>query len=426
MDPVARFQAPRGTRDILPPESGRQTALVSRFANLAGRAGFGQIMSPIFEEVGVFARIGEATDVVSKEMYDFFDRDDPPRHLALRPELTASVVRAFVQHRPVTPWKVWYEGPQFRYEKPQAGRYRQFTQVGVEALGTDDAHIDVEVIALAWAFYRDLGLRQVDLHVNSLGDPTCRPAYLAALAAYLEKRSGELTEQSRATLAVNPLRVLDSKRAPDQSIIDDAPRMVDHLSPECRDHFERVRAGLDALGIPYSISPRLVRGLDYYTKTTFEFASVALESAQNAVGGGGRYDRLAEDLGGPPTPGIGFALGVERILLACDAEGAFVAPSLAPDVFVIDVTGGLEAVRLTHELRDAGLRADRAFDARSMKAQMKAADRSDAVVAVIVGDDELAAGTVTLRDLRGDRGQHAVSRADVVSAARRLLSEGQP
>ncbi len=351
---MVRFQSPKGTRDILPPESGRQRALVDLFADLVGRAGYGQVVSPLFEELGVFTRLGESTDVVTKEMYDFFDRDDPPRHLALRPELTASVVRAFVQHRPVTPWKVWYEGAQFRYEKPQAGRYRQFSQVGVEVLGSDDPLVDVEVIALAADFYAALGLREVRLLVNSLGDPTCRPQYLEALSAYLESRRDDLSEQSRATMAVNPLRVLDSKRPPDQRVIDEAPLMVDHLSPECADHFAGVRSGLDALGLTYELSPRLVRGLDYYTKTTFEFASTALDTAQNAVGGGGRYDRLAEDLGGPPTPGIGFALGVDRILLACDAEASFPAPAKAPAVFVIDVTGGLEALRLTTELRGLG------------------------------------------------------------------------
>ncbi len=319
----ATFQAPRGTRDILAPESDRWRALLTVFADLAGRAGYGQVMSPIFEDLGVFKRVGEHTDIVTKEMFDFFDKGDPPQHLALRPELTASICRVYAEHRPVPPWKVWYEGPQFRYEKPQAGRYRQFSQVGIEVLGADDPAVDVEVIALAARFYERLGLTQVRLLINSLGDPTDRPGYLAALTEHFTVRHDELSAASQATLAKNPLRVLDSKRPEDASVIADAPLMVDFLNDDTAAHFAAVRAGLDALGIAYEISPRLVRGLDYYTRTTFEFASDALDGAQNAVGGGGRYDRLVADLGGPDTPGIGFALGVDRILLACDAEGVF-------------------------------------------------------------------------------------------------------
>ncbi|NNE72685.1 MAG: histidine--tRNA ligase [Acidimicrobiales bacterium] len=395
------------------PESDRQRALVAAFADVAVAAGYGQVISPIFEDVRVFHRLGEANDVVTKEMYDFEDKDG--RHLALRPELTASIVRAFVQHRPRPPWKAWYEGPQFRHEKPQAGRYRQFTQIGVEVLGPDDPHVDVEVIALAWRFYESLGLSRIRLLLNTLGDPDCRPSYLVALETYLNDHRGDLSEQSQATLATNPLRVLDSKREPDQAVIAGAPLMVDHLSDDAGAHFSAVTDGLQTLGIPYEISPRLVRGLDYYVKTTFEFAGDALESAQNALGGGGRYDDLAEQLGGPATPGIGFALGVDRILLACDAEGVFPAPPTEPQVFVVDVTGGEQAMALTDQLRQAGLRADRAWGNRSMKAQMKVADRSGAAVAVLIGEGELANGTATVRDLRGDTGQQEVSRTDLVA-----------
>ncbi|NDH11600.1 MAG: histidine--tRNA ligase, partial [Actinobacteria bacterium] len=338
------FRAPKGTRDILPPESGRRRALIDAFAQQAELAGFAEIMSPIFEDLGVFKRLGESTDVVTKEMFDFFDKGDPPQHLALRPELTASVCRAFAEHRPTPPWKVWYEGPQFRYEQPQAGRYRQFAQVGIETLGTDDPQADVDAIALGWQFYESLGLREITLLLNSLGDPTCRPAYMEALRTYLSDNAASLSPQSQVTLERNPLRVLDSKRAEDAAIISAAPLMVDFLTDETREHFETVRAGLDQLGIPYQLSPRLVRGLDYYTRTTFEFAADALATAQNAVGGGGRYDGLVEDLGGPATPGIGFALGVDRILLACDAEGVFATPEPAVKVFVVDVTGGSHAL----------------------------------------------------------------------------------
>ena len=407
------FQAPKGTRDILAPQSTRQRALIDLFAETVERASYGAISTPIFEEIGVFLRLGEATDVVTKEMYDFVAKDGS--HIALRPELTASVVRAFVQHRPTTPWKVWYEGPQFRYERPQAGRYRQFTQVGIEALGTSDPELDVEVISLAADFYAALGLQQVTLLLNSLGDPTCRPAYLEALESYFRDNIADLSEQSALTLDINQLRVLDSKREQDQTLIDGAPLMVDFLTPELADHFDQVRQGLDQLSIGYTLSPRLVRGLDYYTLTTFEFAADALDTAQNAIGGGGRYDGLAESLGGPDTPGIGFALGVDRILLACDAEDTFPAPEVSPQVFVVDVSGAHVSLELTNELRKHGISADRAWDNRSMKAQMKVSDRSQAAFAVIVGEDELASDSVTVRDLRGDTGQQLMKRADLIA-----------
>ena len=323
--------------------------------------------------------------------------------------------RAFAEHRPTPPWKVWYEGPQFRYEQPQAGRYRQFHQVGVETLGTDDPQADVDVIALGWSFYASLGLRQVTLLLNSLGDPTCRPAYMQALRDYLTDNASSLSTQSQVTLERNPLRVLDSKRDEDADVIAAAPLMVDFLTDETREHFDAVRSGLDQLGIPYELSPRLVRGLDYYTRTTFEFAADALATAQNAVGGGGRYDGLVEDLGGPATPGIGFALGLDRILLACDAEGVFPVPEPVTKVFVVDVTGGSHALGVCNTLRAAGIGADRSYGGRSMKAQMKVADRSGAPFAAIIGEDEVASGEVTLRDLRGQTGQERVALADLAS-----------
>ena len=418
------FRAPVGTRDILPPESARRRRLVAVFADLAERTGFGLLESPIFEDLGVFQRLGESNDVVTKELFEFFDKGDPPRHLALRPELTASVCRAFAEHRPAPPWKIWYSGPQFRYERPQAGRYRQFEQVGVETLGTDDPHADVEVIGLGLRFYEALGMKQVRLLLNSLGDSESRPSYDAALAAYLQSRRGELSGQSQLTLERNPLRVLDSKREQDQPVIAEAPLMADFLSGESADHFAAVLAGLDSLDAAYEVSPRLVRGLDYYTRTTFEFVADALDTAQNAVGGGGRYDGLVEELGGPPTPGIGFALGVDRILLACDAGGAFAAPADPVEVFVVDTAGGQSAAVLCDRLRQAGLGVDRAFDGRSMKAQMKRADRSGAAAAVIIGPDEQAEGAVTVRDMRPGGGQRRVAETEVVAAVAEVL-EGE-
>ncbi|MGH9189643.1 MAG: histidine--tRNA ligase, partial [Acidimicrobiales bacterium] len=397
---MPEFQAPVGTRDVLPPESERWKGLLARFTARVERAGYGLVLSPMFEDAGVFERVGEGTDVVRKEMYDFDDKGG--RHVALRPEGTAPIVRAFVQHHPPTPFKAWYAAPSFRYERPQAGRYRQHHQVGVEALGTDDADLDVEVVALARSFCADLGLTRVALLLNSLGDDACRPAYLEALRSHLGERaaSGDLCDEHRARWSDNPLRVLDCKRAECRAATEDAPRVVDHLCDPCAAHFARVRVGLDALGVAYRLEPRLVRGLDYYTRTTFELKAEALDSAQDAVGGGGRYDKLTEALGGPQTPGIGFGMGIERLLLACDAEGTLPAPANAPGVWVVDTTGGFAALELTHELRDAGVAADRAFDGRSMKSQFKSADRSGARLALVIGEREVAAGTVTVRDLR--------------------------
>lgn len=396
---MSAFQAPAGTRDLYGVDAARLEALVARFARRAHLAAYGLVVSPMFEDVGVFRRgVGEASEVVTKEMYVFEDKGG--RQLALRPEGTASVVRAFVQHRPVVPWKVWYVTPAFRYERPQAGRYRQHHQLGVEALGSADPDLDVEVIALLAGFYEGLGLRRAELRVNSMGDASCMPAYRSVLAAYLGARAGELCAEHKATWERNPLRVLDCKRAPCIAVRAGAPRLADSLCAPCAEHFARVTAGLDALGVGWRRDDFLVRGLDYYTRTTFEFASLALDAAQNGIGGGGRYDGLVEQLGGPATPGIGFGSGIERVLLACEAESLATIGEQPLEVFVVDLTGGGEARDITGELRRAGFSADRAFDDRSLKSQLKHADRSGAQVACIVGPEELATATVTLRRLR--------------------------
>jgi histidyl-tRNA synthetase len=408
-------RAPSGTHDVLFPESVRWEALLAAFASMVERAGYGLAHTPIFEDVRVFRRgTGEGSDVVGKEMYEFEDRGG--RALALRPEGTAPIVRAYVQHRPPLPWKAWYATPAFRYERPQAGRYRQHHQLGVEVIGTEDADLDVEVVWLADAFYRALGLSTFTLRINSMGDGVCRPDYLKVLRDYLAARRDELCPEHRERLETNPLRVLDCKRPACLAATADAPALDDHLCDPCRAHFGRVTTGLAALSVPFAIDHRLVRGFDYYTRTTFEFSSEALESAQNGIGGGGRYDGMVELLGGPPTPGIGFGLGIERILLACDAEGVFAVSPPPLDAFVVDVAGGEAARDLTAELRQAGLRADRAFDVRSLKSQMRSADRSGARVALIVGPDEAAAGTVVVRPLRGGGDQHTVTRPEVVEA----------
>jgi histidyl-tRNA synthetase len=317
---------------------------------------------------------------------------------------------------------VWCLTPAFRYERPQAGRLRQHHQVDIEALGAADPDMDVEVVSLAASYLGALGLRRWTLKINTMGTPADRAAFAETLTRWLGERADELPPEDRAKVETHPLRVLDSKRPETQALVAGAPRMADVLDPASTRHFERVQAGLAALGIPFEVEPRLVRGLDYYTHTLFEFQSDALDAAQSTVIGGGRYDGLVEQLGGPPTPGIGFGSGVERMLLACDAEGVFAGPEGRLDVFVVDAVDGTAARDITAELRAGGLRADRAFDGRSMKSQMKAAGRSGAPVAVIVGESEAAGGTATVRDLRRAE-QQVVPRDEVLALARKLMEE---
>lgn len=414
------FSTSPGTRDILAPDAGRWRQFQEVFASVVQDAGYQLIIPPMFEDLGVFLRLGEATEVVTKEMYDFEDKGG--RRVALRPEQTASVCRAFVEHRPTTPWKVWYAGPNFRYEKPQQGRYRQFDQVGIEVLGVDDPLLDAEVIALAATFFTRLGLKDVQLSLNSLGDEGDREKYSTALLQYFSANLAQLSEESQITLQKNPLRVLDSKRREDQALIKDAPKIRDFLSEDAANHFDSVLRALDALGVKYAIDDRLVRGLDYYRRTTFEFVSTALKSAHTAIGGGGRYDGLVEQLGGPATPGIGFALGLDRTLLACDAENVFAAPDTNVSVFVVDTTGGLHAAEVCNLLRSNSISADRAFDNRSMKAQMKAADRSGAAIALIIGTDEVAAGHIIIRPMNSGQ-QYDIAQDQLVAAIRSELQK---
>jgi histidyl-tRNA synthetase len=418
---MPEFQTSPGMRDILPPESARWRQFQAVFMNVVGLAGYGEIIPPMMEDLGVFQRVGDATDVVTKEMYDFIDRGQ--RHVALRPEQTASVCRAFAQHRPLTPWKVFYGGPNFRYEKPQRGRYRQFDQVGIEVLGAEDPYLDVEVIALGWQFLRALGLQQVTVVLNSLGEPADRTRYVEALGEYFTANIDRLSPESQTTLAKNPLRVLDSKRRQDAEIVAAAPKIAEFYSEQAAAHFAAVQQGLTDLGVPFTIDIKLVRGLDYYRHTTFEYVGGTLDSAQNALGGGGRYDGLVESLGGPSTPGIGFALGLDRILIACDDEGCFPAPKSSVDVFVVDTTGGREALLITAELRAAGISCDRSYGNRSMKNQMKGADRSGAPVALILGSNELEDGTVVIRPLRGADSQRAVVRTDLIPEVMQTLEQ---
>lgn len=425
-EPVVSFKAPVGTHDVLGPDSALWEGLIATFAQRAYRYGFSLVMNPLFEDVGVFLRgIGEQSDVFKKEMYIFEDRGE--RRYALRPEGTASIVRAFVQHQPTTPWKAWYVTPAFRYERPQAGRYRQHYQLGVEVLGTDDPAVDVEVIALASGFYQSVGLKRVRLLINSMGHDACRAEYVKLLSEHLAAHQDRLCDEHREIWRQNALRVLDCKRDPCVEVTSSGPLLIDHLCGACRTHFDKVVAGLTSLGIESTLTPRLVRGFDYYARTTFEFVADALDGAQNAIGGGGRYDKLVEELGGKPTSGIGFGSGVERILLARLAEG-FHGELLKRtlDVFVIDTTGNDVAAVLVERLREAGVATDRAYDRRSMKAQMKVADKSGARLALLLGPEEIEAGQVTIRDLRSqdfEQAQLRVAQSEIVSTVANLLTK---
>ena len=380
--------APKGTYDVLPPESAAWRAVVEKLVAPATRAGYAYADTPMFEDTALFERgIGEATDVVAKEMYTFEDKGG--RSLTLRPEGTAGIVRAALEHnlgRGALPVKLWSAGPMFRYERPQAGRTRQFFQVGIEALGLDDPALDAEVVALAVKAFEEAGLPHVTLLLNSMGDENCRPAYVERLREYLATVADELCAECNRRRETNPLRVLDEKRPECQAAIQGAPVLAGHLCAPCKEHYDAVRGHLADTGVEWVETPRLVRGLDYYRRTTFELQHRGL-GAQNAVGGGGRYDGLAEDLGGDHLPGIGWALGLERVLLALKAEGVEVPLPPATEVFVVPVGAGKrDAVRLLGELRAAGVRADMAYGDRGMKGAMKAADRSGARIALIVGD----------------------------------------
>ncbi|HZQ33291.1 MAG TPA: histidine--tRNA ligase [Mycobacterium sp.] len=403
------FQAPKGVPDYLPPESAEFVAVRDGLLHTARLAGYGDVELPIFEDTTLFARgVGESTDVVSKEMYTFADRGD--RSVTLRPEGTAGVIRAVIQHgldRGPLPVKLCYAGPFFRYERPQAGRYRQLQQVGIEAIGVDDPALDAEVIAIADAGFRSLGLADFRLELTSLGDDTCRPQYRELLQDFL--RTLDLDEDTRRRAELNPLRVLDDKRERVRAQLADAPVMLDHLSEDAKRHFEAVLAHLDRLGVGYAINPRLVRGLDYYTKTTFEFVHDGL-GAQSGIGGGGRYDGLMRELGGKDLSGIGFGLGVDRTMLALRAEGKTAGDASRVDVFCIPVgeDAKLEIAGTAAALRSAGVRVDISYGDRGLKGALRAADRSGASLALIYDDG----AEVKVKDLSS--GEQESIRAEVV------------
>ena len=397
------INGPRGTKDILPDTVAQWTHVEKVIRELCARYGYHEIRTPIFEHTELFLRgIGETTDVVEKEMYTFTDRGE--RSLTLRPENTASVVRSYLQNKLYAAdalVKLFYIGSMFRYDRPQAGRYREFHQFGVEALGEASPAVDAEIIVLAVEFLRALGLQELKLHLNSVGCPKCRPVYRERLQEFFRPHLEELCTDCRSRFERNPLRLLDCKNEHCHALAEGAPRITDCLCDECRMHFAEVQSYLTAAGVPFELDANLVRGLDYYTKTAFEVKYTPL-GAQSAVAGGGRYDGLVEEVGGPPTPGIGFAVGLERVLLALEKQGLLPENQEAVDVFVVALgeEARISAFKLLHELRAAKLSAAMDFAGRSMKAQMKQANKKNARFVAILGEDEVKEASALLKDMK--------------------------
>ncbi len=416
------YRAPRGTVDVLPQEQPYWEHVYQTATGLCQLYGYSRIETPIFEDASLFARgVGQTTDIVQKEMYVFQDRGG--EMMALRPEGTANVCRAYIQHgmrNLPQPVRLYYWGPAFRYDRPQAGRQRQFTHFGCEAIGEDDPALDAELIELAWRLYQQLGLTDLTLQLNSIGDRNCRPRYLAALKTYYEDNLGRVCPDCRARFQKNPLRLLDCKVESCQPIIAAAPPFTDYLCGECAQHFQELRSYLEALAIPYSLNPRLVRGLDYYTRTVFEIQPPE-QGAQNTVGAGGRYDDLIEEMGSRPTPAIGFATGIERIIANLKRAKVPIPAPARPAVFVVYQTPAARsaAAKLASGLRRAGIAAVMAVGRRSLKAQMRQADAAGVLYAAILGKEELATGTVMLRRME-DGHQERVATKDV----RRLIAKG--
>ena len=394
---------PRGTNDFLPEDTAKWQAVEELLRTMCRSYGFNEIRTPIFEDTDLFLRgVGSTTDIVTKEMYTFEDHGG--RSVTLRPENTASACRAYLENKlfgQVQPVKLYYIGPMFRYEKPQAGRFRQFHQFGLEVFGTASPAADAEIIAFAWDLYQRLGLKGLELKLNSVGCPKCRSAYREALQNYFRPHLDELCPSCRDRFERNPLRILDCKSEICQAIGAEAPSIQDYLCEECADHFTRVQALLKEADIPFVLDPHLVRGLDYYTKTAFEIQAGAI-GAQSAVCGGGRYDGLVQELGGEATPAVGFALGIERIFSALQAQGDDIEVDRDLNVYLI-VAGGTDAAaaafRLADQLRRADVSVEMDYADKSFKAQIKAANRLGAALAVIIGDDEVKAGCATVKDM---------------------------
>lgn len=421
------YQAPTGTQDILPEDQPYWRYVIARMRHIVEQYGFQEIVVPMFEATSLFARgVGEATDIVEKEMYTFEDRGG--HSLTLRPEFTAGVMRAYIQHgmrvRP-SPVKLYSVGPAFRYERPQAGRYRQFWQLNVESIGGQDPATDLEIMSLAWHIYADLGFGGLSFQLNSTGCPQCKPGYKQILAAYYQDHLETICDDCKRRLNTNPLRVLDCKQPQCQPVIEAAPHITDHLCTECADHFASLRGYLDDLDRPYTLNHRLVRGLDYYTKTVFEMWAKGI-GAQNAVFGGGRYDGLIELLGGPPTPGVGFASGIERIILTLKQQGIQPPPLPAPQVFIAyrGQAAKRAAIRLLDRLHEADVGAVMGFGDRSLKAQLRQAGRQSMAYTLVLGEDELAAGQVTARDMAQGR-QERIAQGEIVAWLKKRLAATQ-
>jgi len=411
------FQTPKGVKDVLPDEQPFWHHIERTVRRIADLNGYKRINLPVFEETALFQRgVGEGTDIVEKEMYTF--RDKGGASLTLRPELTAGIVRSFLQHGMAsmpTPVKVWTWGPVFRYEKPQAGRFRQHTQFDVEAIGEQDPALDFEIMSVAWNLYDTLGFSNLGFQINSIGCPACRPNYLDKLTSYYTSKSDHLCDDCRKRLRKNPLRLLDCKNPNCQPHIEAAPPISESLCSECAEHFQVLRVYLDGLGRPYKLNHRLVRGLDYYTKTVFEVWAKGI-GAQNAVCGGGRYDGLIEAVGGPPTPGVGFATGIERIVLTLQNQECIVPEAQRPSLYF--VTQGMDAkqqaVTLLSQLRASGISGIMGFGDRSFKAQFREADKRGVRFAVILGGDEMSGKMVQVKDFEKG-GQDQVTWTDLES-----------
>ena len=395
-----QIQAPKGVSEYVPPQSRKFESVREALLNPARNAGYELIELPVFEDTELFTRgVGESTDVVSKEMYTFEDRGG--RSITLRPEGTAGVMRAVIEHgldRGQLPAKLYYSGAFFRAERPQAGRYRQFYQVGIEAIGIQDSALDAEVIAIADAGFKAIGLKKYRLEITSLGDAQSRAKHRVDLVSYIEKL--ELDDATKKRAEINPLRLFDDKREEVKKQMNKAPLLLDYLSEESRKDFESVQKHLKALGVEFTINPRMVRGLDYYTGTTFEFVHELL-GAQSGIGGGGRYDGLMSELGGQELSGIGFGLGIDRCVLAADAEGISFDQEFTSDLFIIPLGDEIKTAALTiaQELRSSGLRVEISFGDRALKGSMKAADKSGAAYVIVLGDSEIASGTVELKEM---------------------------
>ncbi len=395
-----KIKRPRGTNDLLPPETNNWQLIETKIREICYRFGYQEIRTPIFEYTELFERgIGETTDIVEKEMYTFLDRGE--RSITLRPEGTASVVRAFIENKLYAaplPAKLYYLGPMFRYEKPQAGRYRQFYQFGVEAIGSLDPVLDVEMIILPIELYKECGLSDFDVHINSLGCPECRLLYRQALQELFTQKIDRFCENCQARISRNPLRVLDCKSTKCQELAEEIPLITEYLCLDCKTHFDQVIEYLNQLNVDYVIDPKLVRGFDYYTKTVFEIIVPAL-GAQNAIGGGGRYDGLVEEIGGESLPAVGFAVGLDRLMLSLNQQKAEIFPQIHPEVYIAHFGGTTKkmAVTLTNELRKTGLWIEMDYLDRSLRAQMKSADRLNCDWVIIIGEDELAENVVKIR-----------------------------